>query len=46
MRRIVPKFIVQLVTLEQKKYRLTICQDIKNHSADLNLTNIITRDKT
>lgn len=47
MRRVAAKFVPRLLTLEQKENRLTICQDLKNRSADINfIKNIITGDET
>ncbi|KAL4100983.1 hypothetical protein QTP88_021004 [Uroleucon formosanum] len=47
MKRVAAKFVPRLLTLEQKENRLTICQDLKNRCADVNLIkNIITGDET
>jgi len=41
MSRIAAAFVPQLLTLEQKENRLTICQDLKNRSADPNILKTI-----
>ncbi|VVC35518.1 Hypothetical protein CINCED_3A017225 [Cinara cedri] len=47
MRRVAAKFVPRLLTSEQKENRLTICQDLKTRSVDINfIKNIITGDET
>ncbi|KAE9524215.1 hypothetical protein AGLY_015254 [Aphis glycines] len=47
MRRVAAKFVPRLLISEQNENRLTICQDLKNRSADINcIKNIVTWDET